>query len=129
MINLIIRFIKKNPFLYNLAKRVNRFLKRNNDATKRVVEINYYGFIIKTLEELKIAKQKYAVLKKYNTKLLILIDNPSYNIIMHRLIRENPDICFASFDYFRRYRAKFAYNKIIWLNFTDDNLELLDYLN
>ncbi len=128
MINVIIRFVKKSPFLYNLAKKVNRLLRRNSAVPKRQVVVNYYGFIMKNLDELPIFRKKYESLQKHNTKLFILVDNPSYNIIMHKLIRENPDICFASFDYFKRHHAKLSNYKIMWLNYTDADSQLLDYL-
>ena len=128
MINLIIRLIKKSPFLYNLAKKVNRLLNRNNSVPKREKYVTYYGFIMKNLEELPLIKEKYKNLQKYNTNLFILVDNPSYNIIMHKIIRENPEICFASFDYFKTHQAKLSNYRIMWLNYTDADIQLLDYL-
>ena len=128
MINSIIRLLKKIPFLYNLAKKVNSILNKKNTVAKNQVYIIHYGFILKNLEELEAIKEKYKSLQKYNTKLFVLVDNPSYNIIMHKLIKENPDISFASFDYFKRYHAKFSNYRVMWLNYTDADSELLDYL-
>ena len=128
MVNLLIRFVKKSPFLYNLAKRINRILNRNNTVPKREKYITYYCYIMKDLSELTAIKEDYSNLQKYNTKLFILINNTSYNIIIHKIIRENPDICFADFDYFKKYQAKLSNYKMMWLNFTNKDRILLDYL-
>ncbi len=129
MITFIIRFVKKNPFLYNLAKRVNGRLNRNSiPAVSKNVTSTYYAYIIKNLNELETVKKKYEDLQKYNTKLFVLVDNPNYNIMMHKLIRENPDISFASFDYFKKYSAKLTNNNFMWLNYSETDGQLLDYL-
>lgn len=128
MINYIIRFIKRNPFLYNLAKRVNGILSRNKKAPVRETELIFYGFVLTDFNQLEEFKAKYEKIKRFDTKLFILINNPSYNILMHRIIRENPDICFSSFDYFKRYGAKMTNHRITWLNLTAEDGEILNCL-
>lgn len=129
MINYIILFIKKNPFLYNLAKKINAKLNKTDysDFTG-IPEIIYYAFIMKNPDELSAIKENYKNLQKYNTKLFVLVDNPDCDIIMHKLIRENPDISFASAHYFKKHRAKLLNHKLLWLNYTDSDVEMLDYL-
>ena len=128
MINFLIRLVKKSPFLYNLEKKINRLLKRNTAAPKREKYITYYCYIMKNLNELDAIKENYKNLQKYNTKLFILINNPSYNIIINKIIRENPDICFADLDYFKKYQAKLSNYRMMWLNYTDKDSILLNYL-
>ena len=129
MINYIILFIKKNPFLYNLAKKINaRFKKTDDSDFTGIPEIIYYAYIMKNPDELNIIKEKYENLQKYNTKLFVLIDNINCDIMMHKLIRENPDICFASSNYFKKHRAKLLNHKLMWLNYTEQDVEMLDYL-
>ncbi len=129
MINSIIRLVKKSPFLYNLAKKVNRMLNpKAFISSAPETDLIFYAYILKSPDELATIRKKYQGLQKYNTKLFILVDNPNYNIILHKLIRENPDICFASSNYFERYHKKLSNNKIIWLNYTESQSKLLDYL-
>ncbi len=129
MINYIILFIKKNPFLYNLAKKINRKLNKSADSDfTGVPEIIYYAYIMKNPDELSIIREKYEKLQKYNTKLFVLVDNPNCDIIMHKLIRENPDVSFASSNYFKKHQAKLLNHKLMWLNYTDSDIEMLDYL-
>lgn len=128
MINKIIYFIKKTPFLYRLAKRVNRRLRTSSAVPKPNKIVTYYGYILTDENQLPQFIEEYSKLAKYNTKLLILVDNASYNINMHRFIRENPDICFTSFDYYKKYHNKLSFYRVVWLNYTDANKELLDYL-
>lgn len=127
--NSIIAFIKKNPFLYNLAKKVNRKLSNNQTAYKRNPSYLYYGYIIKSEEELSAVTEHYNSVKRYDTHMICITYNPECNLAIHRLIRENPDICFMSFDYFKRYHLKFSNYRIIWLNYTDEYSEILNYIS
>ena len=129
MINHIILFIKKNPFLYNLARKiVEKFKKTDESDFTGIPEVIYYAYIMKNPDELSFIRGKYENLQKYNTKLFVLVDNSDCNISMHRLIRENPDISFAASDYFKRHQAKLLNHKLMWLNYTDSDTEMLDYL-
>lgn len=128
MMNYIIRFVKKSPFLYNLAKKVTGKSTPTKKAPVREAEVIFYGFVLTDFNQLEEFKAKYEKIKRFDTKLFILINNPSYNILMHRIIRENPDICFSSFDYFKRYGAKMTTHKIAWLNLTAEKEEILNYL-
>ena len=127
MINFIIRLIKKIPFLYNLANKIVKKIKKKGVSPKSTTNIIYYGYILKNLDELLIIKEKYKNLQKHNTKLLVLVDNSKCNILMHKLIRENPKTNFASSDYFEKYHAKLS-DRIVWLNYTEEDSKLLDFL-
>lgn len=128
MINIIIRIVKKSPFLYNLAKKINR--KRNPmPLPKTNKSILYYSYIMKEESDLEKIKENYSQIKKYNSKLFILVKNESLNLSLHKFIRKNPDICFASFDYFKKYRSFLSCFKAIWINIADEDRELLKYLN
>lgn len=127
--NALIAFIKRSPFLYNLAKKVNRKLSRNQTAYKMNTSYTFYGYIIKSEEDISAVREHYNTVKRYDTHMLCMMKNPEYNLSMHRLIRENPDICFMSFDYFKRYHLKFSNYRIIWLNYTDEYSEILNYIS
>lgn len=128
MVNKIIAFIKKSPFLYNLAKRVNRAFAKTSNVPKKAAAFSYYVYIMKSEDELDKIIEHYNEIKKFNTKLFVLVDNKKLNILIHKFIRENPDICFASFDYFKKYRSKLSNYRVMWLNYTDADRQLLNYL-
>ena len=126
MINFAIRCVKRNPFLYNLAKRILANLNHKKSIALKEKKLTYFAFVLKDLEELPKIKEKYEKIRRFDTKLFILIDNPSYNILMHKFIRDNNDICFSSLDYFKRYDAKISNNRIIWFDLSADNTKILD---
>lgn len=128
MINAIIRFIKKSPFLYNLAKKVNRVFRKYDNVPKPGKKIIYYGYIMRDEAELPAIREDYNSIAKFDTKLFILIDNPEYNLKMHKFIRENPDICFANFDYFERHHFKFSVLRIMWMNFSKEDRKILEFV-
>ena len=103
MKNIIIKFIKKHRSLYNLAKKVNRRLNRIQGNSYVNSNIIFYAYIMKNNKDLELIKKHYQKVKRYNTKLLVLIDNYECSKKIHRYIRENVGISFASIDYFRAY--------------------------
>ena len=112
MINFLIRIVKKSRFLYNLAKKVNR--KINPMPLPKINKsFLYYSYIMKEDSDLEKIKENYSQIKKHNSKLFILVKNENLNLSMNKFIRENPDICFASFDYFKKYRSVLSCFKTI----------------
>ncbi len=129
MKNMIIKFIKKHRSLYNLAKKVNRKLNRIQGTTS--INCNYilYAYVMKDKKDLDLIKKHYMNIKRYNTKLFILIDNYECSKKIHQYIRENIGILFASVDFFRTYHKQFRADKIVFLSYKNsDNEEILSYI-
>lgn len=130
MKNKIIQFIKNHPFLYNLAKKFNRKLNRVPVKVDYVTRIIYYTYTMKNEEDLEKIRKNYNTIKRTETKLFIILDNKDLNKNIHRYIRENTDIMFASLDYFKKYHKTLNTNKIVLLDYNRDykDYELLEYL-
>lgn len=130
MKNKIIQFVKNHPFLYNLAKKFNRKLNRVPVKVDYVTRIIYYTYTMKSEEDLEKIRKHYSTIKKLNTKPFVIIDNNELNKFIHKYIRENTDIMFASLDYFKKYHKLLSANRMILLDFNKDyeNEELLEYL-
>ncbi len=126
MTDLIIGFIKKHPFLYNLAKRLTGRSRRS--AAPQRGAVTFYGFVMNDLARLDSIKSEYEKIKKYNTSLFILVNDKNLKLCINRLIRENPDICFADFDYFRKYNKRLSLSGIVWIDYSTAQRELLEYL-
>ena len=130
MKNKIIQFVKNHPFLYNLAKKFNRKLNRVPVKVDYVTRIIYYTYTMKSEEDLEKIRKHYSTIKKLNTKPFVIIDNNELNKFIHKYIRENTDIMFASLDYFKKYHKLLSANRMILLDFNKDyeNEELLEFL-
>ena len=130
MKNKIIQFVKNHPFLYNLGKKFNRKLNRVPVKVDYVTRIIYYTYTMKSEENLEKIRKHYSTIKKLNTKPFVIIDNNELNKFIHKYIRENTDIMFASLDYFKKYHKLLSANRMILLDFNKDyeNEELLEYL-
>lgn len=130
MKNKIIQFVKNHPFLYNLAKKFNRKLNRVPVKVDYVTRIIYYTYTMKNEEDLEKIRKHYSTIKKLNTKPFVIIDNNELNKYIHKYIRENTDMMFASLDYFKKYHKLLSANRMILLDFNKDyeDEELLEYL-
>lgn len=130
MKNKIIQFVKNHPFLYNLAKKFNRKLNRVPVKVDYVTRIIYYTYTMKSEEDLEKIRKHYSTIKKLNTKPFVIIDNKELNKFIHKYIRENTDMMFASLDYFKKYHKLLSANRMILLDFNKDyeSEELLEYL-
>ena len=130
MKNKIIQFIKKHPFLYNLAKKINRRMNNVPVKVDYVTNTIYYTYMLKKEEELPLIKKHYNTIKRDNTKLLVIVDNKEYNKYLHKWIRENVKVLFASLDYFKKYHKNLNANRLVLLDYNQGirNIELLEYL-
>ena len=124
----IIKFIKQNPFLYNLAKKVNRKLNKIPPKQEYFSNIVYYIYILKEQDDLEKIKKHYKKVEENNSKLLIVIDNKDVATTIHKLIRENQNILFVDLNYFKYYQTKLQISKFIMLDYKEENLELLEYI-
>lgn len=125
----IIKFIKKNPFLYNLGKKVNQILSKTNKVQKNNSDTIYYTYILNDEKELEVIKEHYKKNKKDNSKLLIININPDNNIKIHFWMRNNLDISFADINYFKKYKTKMLLEKMELVNYKNDNQnEMLSYI-
>lgn len=130
MKNKIIQFVKNHPFLYNLAKKFNRKLNRVPVKVDYVTRIIYYTYTMKSEEDLEKIRKHYSTIKKQNTKPFVIIDNKELNKFIHKYIRENTDMMFASLDYFKKYHKTLSASRMVLLDFNRDyeDEELLEYL-
>lgn len=125
----IIKFIKKNPFLYNLGKKVNQILNKTNKVQKNNSDTIYYTYILDDENELETIKEHYKNNRKDNTKLLIINTNPENKIKIHFWMRNNLDISFADINYFKKYKTKMLLEKMELVNYKNDNVnEILSYI-
>ena len=128
MKNMIIKFVKKHRSLYNLAKKVNRKLNRVQVSKCMDSNIIFYAYIMKENKELELIKKHYLKNKRYNSKLLIIIDNYECSKNIHKYIRNNIGIYFASMDFYRTYNKKIDVNKLVFLDYKDSNEKILNYI-
>ena len=129
MRGMLVKFVKKHRRLYNLAKKVNRRLNRL--SPKKIYSVDryyYYTYTLKELNELELIKEHYNKIKKINTKLLVIIDNPSIACKITKLISENTDVLFTDLGYYQRYEKGFSMDKIILLDYHLDAHGVLDYI-
>ena len=128
--NKIIQFIKKHPFLYNLAKKFNRKTESIPVKIDYVTNTIYYTYLLKKEEELPLIKKHYNAIRKDNTRLFVIVDNAEYNKYMHKFIRENVNVLFASLDFFKTYHKNLNANRLVMLDYHQDmsNTEVLDFL-
>ena len=129
MKNKIIRFIKNHPLLYNLAKKINRKFKVTPPKKSYSSDYIYYTYILKEAGELNKIKEHYKRIERENTKLFVIVDNEEYSQYIHKFIRENVNILFASMQYFEKYNKKLKLNKYLLLNYKDNKFDsLLNYI-
>lgn len=129
MKNKLIKFIKKHPYLYNLAKKVNRRLNRIAPKQEYQSKYIYYTYMLEDENELEKIKKHYQEVKTDISKLFIIITNPKYQPIIHRWIRDNQNILFADLNYFKKYKKKMSLDKMILLDYkTQNQKELLSYI-
>ena len=124
----IIKFVKKHPFLYNLAKKVNRKLNRVPPKKEYTSSYIYFTYQMEDLNELKKIRSHYNSIKNNNSKLFIIIKNKDYQIEMNRIIRENLDILFADLNYFEKYQKKLRLGNLLLLDYRNDYKDILKYL-
>ncbi len=131
MKNKIIKFIKNHKFLYNLAKKFNRRFNRVPVKVDYVTRIIYYAYTMKNQGEIELIRKHYNNIKKYDTRPLIIVDNKDLNKYIHKYIRENTDIMFASLDYFKKYHKNINANRVVLLDYKKDyeGQEILNYLS
>lgn len=131
MKNKIIKFIKNHKFLYNLAKKFNRRFNRVPVKVDYVTRIIYYAYTMKNQGEIELIRKHYNNIKKYDTRPLIIVDNKDLNKYIHKYIKENTDIMFASLDYFKKYHKNINANRVVLLDYKKDyeGQEILNYLS
>lgn len=124
----IIKFIKKHPFFYNLAKKVNRKLNRVPPKKEYSSSFVYFTYQMENLEELEKIRKHFNAIKNNNSKLFIIIKNKDYQIEMNRIMRENLDILFADLNYFEKYQKKLGLGNLLLLDYRIDYSDILKYL-
>lgn len=126
----IIKFIKKHPFLYNLAKKVKSKLDRIPPKENYQSKVVFYTYFMKDKEELELIKKHYQSIKTDKSKLFIIITSIECQQYIHKFIRENLDILFADLNYFKKYQKKMTMDRILLLNYHQEKeKEFLSYIN
>lgn len=129
MKNKIIKFVKKRPYLYNLAKKVNRRLNRIAPKQEYQSKYIYYTYMLEDEKELEKIKEHYQEVKTDYSKLFIIITNSKYQPVIHQWIRNNQNILFADLNYFEKYKKKMLLDKMILLDYqTQNQKELLSHI-
>lgn len=128
MKNKLIKFVKKHPFLYNLAKKVNRKLKKIPPKNEYKTNVIYYIYTMRKKDEIEKIKEHYNKIKSNNSRLLIVVDNIEYSLYMHELIRENQGISFADLNYFKKYNKNLSGKKYIMLDYNQENIDIIKYM-
>ena len=125
----LVKFVKKHRRLYNLAKKINR--KFNGLSPKKIYNVDsfyYYAYTLKAVDELDLIKNHYGEIKKINTKLLVIIDNPSIACRITKLINDNPSVLFTDLGYYKNYEMKFNLDKVVLLDYRMDAQNILKYV-
>lgn len=130
MKNKLIKFVKNNPFLYNLAKKINRKLKRIPPKQDYHSNVILYTYLMNNKEELDLIKNHYNSIKTDKSKLFIIITNIECQQYMHKFIRDNLDILFADLNYFKKYQRKIIMDRMLLLDYHQSKQnEILSYVN
>ena len=126
MKRLLIKFIKKVPFLYNIAKSINKKIYPNKFVEKKDDDNIYICYALDELEELEKVQEHYKLIQTEQTELLIIIKNNKYNLYMHELIENNPKINFISLSYIETYHREISIKNLIFLDYRyRENLGLI----
>lgn len=126
----LIKFVKKHPFLYNLAKKINRKLNRIPPKQDYQSKVVYYTYMLEEENELELIKEHYSTLQTDNSKLFIINMNKKNQINMHKWIRNNSDILFADLNYFEKYHKKALADRLMLLDYKQNKQkEVLSYIN
>ena len=126
MKRLLIKFIKKVPFLYNIAKSINKKIYPNKFVEKKDDDNIYICYALDELEELEKVQEHYKLIQTEQTELLIIIKNNKYNLYMHELIENNPKINFISLSYIEKYHREISIKNLIFLDYRHrENLGLI----
>lgn len=126
MKRLLIKFIKKVPFLYNIAKSINKKIYPNKFVEKKDDDNIYICYALDELEELEKVQEHYKLIQTEQTELLIIIKNNKYNLYMHELIENNPKINFISLSYIEKYHKEISIKNLIFLDYRyRENLGLI----
>ena len=126
MKRLLIKFIKKVPFLYNIAKSINKKIYPNKFIEEKDDENIYICYALDELEELEKVQEHYKLIQTEQTELLIIIKNNKYNLYMHELIENNPKINFISLSYIEKYHREISIKNLIFLDYRyRENLGLI----
>ena len=129
MKNYLIKLIKKNKYLYSFARKVYyRIWKKPVVKRSNLEEMKYVVYVLKNMDELEKIKEHYSKLKIKDYLLMIIVDNPDYNLNIHELI-SSESCAIVSADYFRRYYKKLNLKNVIILDYKNvDIANLVDIL-
>lgn len=111
MKNLIVKIIKSNSFLYNLAKKFYRLLNKEPNVLPFVDDILYIGYELNDISELDSIKKNFENLNVSNSKIVLILKD--YEIDVNDLM---PDYIVISLNYFKKYHKKFRPNNLIMAN-------------
>lgn len=120
----IINAIKKNEFLYAIAKKIYRFLNINNINVKDKFLINdayYISYFMREEEDFEKIKNHYNNINLSNKKLLIILIGTKFDLSIHNLFEENTNISFVSVEYMLKYNRRFFPSNLILLDFNKEN--------
>lgn len=110
MKNFAIKFVKKNPILYQGAKKVYRTL---HPARPTVYRSNawYLVYRISDPEEMADVMIHYNECRNQNTSLVVLVKG--HTLELHGLISAYPGVTFLSEDYYYKYGKQLRLSNII----------------
>lgn len=112
MKNVISKIIKKNPYLYRLAKKVYRMIQREPEASVFVDEMVYVGYLLRNFDELDVIEKHFHQLSLSNSSILLIVFGNELDI--HSLM---PKYSVISFEYFKKYQKKFRPNNVFMLDY------------
>lgn len=125
----IIGIVKKNKFLYNLAKKVNR--KLGNIPPKKEYKTSnkiYFTYILENTNDIDKIKEHYDSIKNEKSILLIVIDDIAISKNIHKLMRQYDDILFSDANYFKNYNKNFPFEKIVLIDYKSKPSSFLKYI-
>ena len=124
MKKIIIKLIKKNPFIYKKIIFIHQkfILKRTVGKKNKYKHICY---ALNNIDELKNIQEHYSLIKTPTTKLVIIINHSDYNLQLHKLIEQNPKITFISYDYISKYTSRINLPNCIFIDYEKFEPELI----
>lgn len=112
----IINFIKKNPYLYNLAKKTYRLFNKEVDAKVYDDKTIYIGYILNNIDELEKINIHFNKLNINKSEILLFVNNDSINI--NKLM---PEYSVVSINYFKKYHKKYKPKNVFMYDFKEKN--------
>lgn len=124
MKNYLIKWIKKNRFLYRNIKKIMRMI-RKQPTIQEPCQRYMCVYIMNDISEFSDIYEHFQQYQTPQYHLVVVVKG--YVESIHTLIQNNLDITFLSLDYFENYHQKFNIESMLLMDYHQDN-QIMDYI-